>query len=257
MGINQKIYFASDFHLGMPAGEKSILREKKVVEWLNFAAQDATQIFLVGDIFDFWFEYKTVVPKGFFLLLSTLKNLSDTGIEIKIFPGNHDLWMFDYLEKFCGVEIVRNALEYRTEKHLFFVHHGDGLGPGDSGFKFIKKIFRARFAQFLFRWLHPDLGIRLATSWSKKSRLSQDPKEDQYLGDNKEYLTQFVIEDLAYRAEKNLESPDFYVFGHRHLVIDKEIVSGDKKSRYINLGHWFQGAQYAVYDGEQLALKAF
>ncbi len=239
----------------MPSGEKSLLREKKVVSWLNEIAGDATEIFLVGDIFDFWFEYKTVVPKGFFQLLATLRSITEKGISVKIFPGNHDLWMFDYLEEHCGVEIFRNALEFSTEKHLFFVHHGDGLGPGDPGFKFLKKIFRARFAQFLFRWLHPDIGIRLATGWSKKSRLAQDPQEDQYLGDDKEYLTQFILQDAEARSNKGEQVPDFYIFGHRHLVIDRSFERGDKIVRYINLGHWFQVGQYAVYDGQDLKIE--
>jgi UDP-2,3-diacylglucosamine hydrolase len=165
-----------------------------------------------------------------------------------MFPGNHDLWLSEYLVKECGVELITKEFVVEHHGKRFFLHHGDGLGPGDHSYKFLKKIFLARFARFLFRWLHPDIGVALAHRFSKKSRLAQNPKEDNYLGDQQEYLTQFALS----HAQGNVENPiDYYIFGHRHLVLNVHIAP---KSRYINLGEWLHGSQYAVFDGQTLDL---
>jgi UDP-2,3-diacylglucosamine hydrolase len=244
----KKIFFVSDFHLGMPNGEVSLAREKSIVEWLEYCAPNADVIYLMGDIFDFWFEYKKVVPRGFVRFLGTLAKITDNGTKVIMFPGNHDLWLSEYLLKECGVELITKEFVVEHHGKRFFLHHGDGLGPGDHSYKFLKKIFLARFARFLFRWLHPDIGVAMAHRFSKKSRLAQNPKEDNYLGDQQEYLTQFALS----HAQGNVENPiDYYIFGHRHLVLNVHIAP---KSRYINLGEWLHGSQYAVFDGQTLDL---
>jgi UDP-2,3-diacylglucosamine hydrolase len=232
----------------MPNGEVSLAREKSIVDWLEYCAPNADVIYLMGDIFDFWFEYKKVVPRGFVRFLGTLAKITDNGTKVIMFPGNHDLWLSEYLVKECGVELITKEFEVEHHGKRFFLHHGDGLGPGDHSYKFLKKIFLARFARFLFRWLHPDIGVAMAHRFSKKSRLAQNPKEDNYLGDQQEYLTQFALS----HAQGNVENPiDYYIFGHRHLVLNVHIAP---KSRYINLGEWLHGSQYAVFDGQTLDL---
>lgn len=232
----------------MPNGEVSLAREKSIVDWLEYCAPNADVIYLMGDIFDFWFEYKKVVPRGFVRFLGTLAKITDNGTKVIMFPGNHDLWLSEYLVKECGVELITKEFVVEHHGKIFFLHHGDGLGPGDRSYKFLKKIFLARFARFLFRWLHPDIGVAMAHRFSKKSRLAQNPKEDNYLGDQQEYLTQFALS----HAQGNVENPiDYYIFGHRHLVLNVHIAP---KSRYINLGEWLHGSQYAVFDGQTLDL---
>ena len=180
--------------------------------------------------------------------LGTLAKITDNGTKVIMFPGNHDLWLSEYLVKECGVELITKEFVVEHHGKRFFLHHGDGLGPGDRSYKFLKKIFLARFARFLFRWLHPDIGVAMAHRFSKKSRLAQNPKEDNYLGDQQEYLTQFALS----HAQGNVENPiDYYIFGHRHLVLNVHIAP---KSRYINLGEWLHGSQYAVFDGQTLDL---
>lgn len=245
MTATKKIFFASDFHLGMPNEVISLEREKSIVDWLNYCAPQADAIYLVGDVFDFWFEYKKSVPKGFVRFLGALAQLTDQGIPVYLFPGNHDLWISDYLVKECGVVLISNEHEFEYRGKKFFVHHGDGLGPGDRSYKLLKKIFTARFARLLFQWIHPNWGIALAHALSKKSRLSQNPKEDHYLGNTKEHLAQFVS---AHASSPN--AADYYVFGHRHLVLDVSV----NQSRYINLGEWLHGSQYAVFNGESMQL---
>jgi UDP-2,3-diacylglucosamine hydrolase len=242
----KKLYFASDFHLGMPNENDSRIREKKIIEWLEYCRKDAKSIFLLGDVFDFWFEYHKTIPKGFVRFLGTIASITDQGIPVYLFPGNHDLWISDYLKKECGVTLVEGFFEFEHQGKRFFLHHGDGLGPGDTSYKIMKRIFTARFARFLFQWIHPNLGIALAHALSRKSRLSQSPKEDNYLGHNKEHLTQFV---LSHSQSKTNESrPHYYLFGHRHLVIDTTI----NGVRYLNLGEWLHGSQFVVFDGETL-----
>ena len=232
----------------MPNGEVSLAREKSIVDWLEYCAPNADVIYLMGDIFDFWFEYKKVVPRGFVRFLGTLAKITDNGTKVIMFPGNHDLWLSEYLVKECGVELITKEFVVEHHGKRFFLHHGDGLGPGDRSYKFLKKIFLARFARFLFRWLHPDIGVAMAHRFSKKSRLAQNSKEDNYLGDQQEYLTQFALS----HAQGNVENPiDYYIFGHRHLVLNVHIAP---KSRYINLGEWLHGSQYAVFDGQTLDL---
>jgi UDP-2,3-diacylglucosamine hydrolase len=247
------IYFASDFHLGIPSWKSASSkdRESRVLRWLNKISEDKElkALYLVGDVFDFWFDYHTVVPKGFVRILGKLAELSDRGVELHLFTGNHDVWFFDYFEKELNANIHRNSLEIKIADKNFFIAHGDGLGPGDYGYKFIKKIFRNPFCQWLFRWLHPDIGVAMANFFSKTSRASQDAHRP-FLGEDKEWLIIFANEQLKKSPHIN-----YFIFGHRHLAQD--LVLKDGKSRYVNLGHWFGEGNYAVFDGENLLLKKF
>ena len=183
-----KIYFASDFHLGVPDYKKSLEREKIIVAWLDMIKTDAKELYLLGDVFDFWFEYKTVVPRGYVRLLGKLAELSDSGIQIYYFTGNHDMWTFDYLEKELNVTIYRKPIEKTYSSKSFYIGHGDGLGPGDHGYKFIKKVFSNKFSQWLFARLHPNAGIGIAEYFSKKSRVATGISDEKFLGEEKEWL---------------------------------------------------------------------
>ncbi len=246
----KKIYFASDFHLGVQGRTTSAERERQIVRWLDAVADDAAEIYLVGDVFDFWFEYKTVVPKGYMRLLGKLAELRDRQIPIFFFTGNHDMWMFRYFEDELGIPIFRKPIVRTFNGKTFFIGHGDGLGPGDYGYKFIKKVFANRACQWLFERLHPNFGIGLAHFWSNTSRNAQ-PTESvaQFLGAEKEWLIQYSNRKLDEVAA------DFFIFGHRHLPIDWTLKNG--KSRYINLGEWLTHNSYAVFDGENLQIKFF
>ena len=235
----------------MPDLERSLDREKSIVSWLNAIANDASAIYLLGDVFDFWFEYKTVVPKGFVRFLGAISRLTDAGIPVYLFPGNHDLWVGKYLEAECGVVVVKDAMTIELGNDICYLHHGDGLGPGDVGYKWLKKVFLSKIAQKAFAMIHPGIGVSFAQKLSKKSRLAQNPKEDNYLGDSKEYLTQFCKQ---YLLNCKTPKPKYFIFGHRHLVLDIDLGEG---VRYINLGEWLHGSQYAEYDGVELHLKAW
>jgi len=245
----KKIYFASDFHLGVQQDPSSLEREKRVVRWLDSVRHDAQAIYLVGDIFDFWFEYRSVVPKGTIRLLGKLAQIADSGIDLHFFVGNHDIWMFDYFPSELGVTIHKKPLKVQLGDKHFFIAHGDGLGPGDYGYKRLKKVFTNRFCQWLFRWLHPDIGIAIARLASHQSRTAQEEGE-YFLGKDKEWLLQY-----ANRKLDSLPQTDYFIFGHRHLPLD--VLLKNQQSRYINLGEWFNYFTYAVFDGNELQLKAF
>jgi len=241
-----KIYFASDFHLGVPTYTESLEREKKIISWLDKIKEDAKSIYLLGDIFDFWFEYKAVIPKGFVRLLGKLAELSDNGTDIFLIKGNHDLWMYDYLPKEVGVKIIEDKTILSENGKIIFLAHGDGLGPGDFGYKIIKKIFTNKICQWVFARLHPNFGLGIAHFWSKRSRIANNKNPEQFLGEEKEWL-------VSYCQEKQKENPvDYYIFGHRHLPLEIEI---DTKAKYINLGDWIHHNSYAVFDGENLILE--
>jgi UDP-2,3-diacylglucosamine hydrolase len=244
----KKIYFASDFHLGAPDYDRSLLREKLIVRWLEEIRHDAEEIFLMGDVFDFWFEYKSVVPKGFVRLLGKIAELSDAGIKIHFFTGNHDVWVFDYLPRETGVTIHREVIVREFAGKKFMLGHGDGLGPGDRGYKLLKKIFTSAFCQWMFARIHPNLGVRFGQYSSLKSRISNGGKDEKFHGEEKEWLIIYVKEILK------KEHFDFFIFGHRHLPLD---ISLSENSRYINLGEWVNYTTYAVFDGINLELKSY
>ena len=244
----KKIYFASDNHLGAPTIEKSAPRERAFVQWLDHIKHDAGALFLLGDLFDFWFEYKTVVPKGFVRVLGKLAELADAGIPIHFFVGNHDLWMLDYLEKEIGMKVYREPQEFTFNDKLFFIGHGDGLGPNDKGYKRMKKVFTNSFFQWCFRWLHPDIGMRLGHYFSVKNKLISGEEDAVFLGEENEWLA-------LYAKRKHQEKPrDYFVFGHRHIPLDLAV---EGTVRYINLGDWINHYTYAVFDGKTLELTAW
>ncbi len=244
----KKIYFASDNHLGAPTMEQSMPREKQFVAWLDEIKQDAAAIFILGDLFDFWFEYNTVVPKGFTRTLGKLAELTDSGIPIYYFVGNHDLWMNGYFETELNIPVFHKPQQFTFNKTSFFIGHGDGLGPGDKGYKRMKKVFTNPFAKWIFRWLHPDLGVKLAQYLSVKNKLISGDRDIKFLGEEKEWLVQY--------AKRKLEQEhyDYFVFGHRHLPL--EIVLNEN-STYMNLGDWISYFTYGVFDGTSLSLQKF
>lgn len=246
---NKRIYFASDQHLGAPNYEASLKREKHFVKWLDQISVDAAEIFIVGDLFDFWFEYKKAVPRGFVRVLGKLAELSDAGIPIHIFTGNHDMWIFDYLPQEIGAKLYREPIEREWNGKSFYIGHGDGLGPGDYGYKFIKRIFANPFLQWSFARLHPNFGIGLADFLSKRSRAKTGHKDAIFLGEEEEWLVIYCREILA---QKKM---DYFVFGHRHLPLDIQLKP--QAARYINLGDWITYYTYAVFDGEELRLEKF
>ncbi|WP_162051741.1 UDP-2,3-diacylglucosamine diphosphatase [Pontibacter pamirensis] len=243
----KKVYFASDFHLGVPDAATSKAREKKIVRWLEMAQQDAAAILLVGDIFDFWFEYKHAIPKGFARIQGKLAELTDANIPVLLFTGNHDMWMFDYFPEELGIPVLRKPLSTNFGGKTFYIGHGDGLGPGDHTYKLLKRVFDNRACQWLFARVHPNIGIGVASMWSRRSRISNLEKDEPFLGDE-EWLVQHCRE-----VEKE-QHHDYYIFGHRHLPLDLPIGGN---SRYMNLGEWVNFCTYAVYDGETLQLKTF
>ena len=243
-----KVYFASDLHLGVPDKSTSLEREKIFVRWLNEIQKDAEAIYLLGDIFDFWFEYKKAIPKGYTRLLGKLSEIADSGIPIYFFTGNHDMWAFDYLKEEVGIkEIYRQPIEISIKNKKFYLGHGDGLGPSDSGYKILKKIFTSSLCQWLFARIHPNLGISIAEFWSKRSRISNELKDEESYGE-KEWLTNYCEEIMK------IKNIDYFIFGHRHLPLDVDL---GNNTRYINLGDWVNYKTYAIFDGLKLELKEF
>lgn len=245
---NKKVFFASDFHLGTPDEASSKLREKKIIEWLSSIENEAAAIFLVGDIFDFWFEYDKVIPKGFLRFLGKIADLREKNIPIFFFTGNHDLWMNDYFTQELEIPVHHHPIEISIENKKFLVGHGDGLGPGDQQYKVLKKIFTNPFSQWLFKWIHPDLGVRLAHRWSKNSRIANLKKKEYEFKGEDEWLWAYCKELIQ---KKHF---DYFIFGHRHLALDLPV---GEKSRYFNLGEWVNQCTYGVFDGKEFELKKF
>jgi len=238
----KKAYFASDFHLGVPNDEISLQREKKIVSWLADIAADAQYLFLVGDLFDFWFEYKHVAPKGFVRLLGKLAELSDRGVEVIIFCGNHDLWFKDYLRKEIKAIIIDRPISITLGDKKIYMAHGDGLGPGGLRFKLIRSIFTNPLCQWLFYWIHPNIGYGLAKIWSSISKENPpEPNEDEKL----------LIHSKS--IEKTYPH-DFYIYGDCHLP---KVQSISSRATYVNLGDWISHFTYGVFDGKDMTLKTF
>jgi UDP-2,3-diacylglucosamine hydrolase len=244
----KKIYFLSDFHLGVPDYASSLVREKAVIRFLDIARRDAAVIFIVGDLFDFWFEYKKVIPKGFVRILGKLAEITDSGIPMHFFVGNHDMWMNGYFEQELNIPVYHSPREFEFNDKKFLVGHGDGLGPGDHGYKMLKKLFRNPVAKFLFGIIPPFIGMGIAHYSSKGSRSMTGGDDEKFLGEEKEWLIAYCREQLKTRHF------DYFIFGHRHLPIDYLL---NDNSRYINLGDWIRYNSYAVFEGQQLDLKYF
>lgn len=242
----KKIYFLSDFHLGAPDAASSLVREKKIVAFLDHIKHDAAEIFLLGDMFDFWFEYRHVVPKGHVRLLGKLAEIADRGIPLHFFVGNHDMWMKKYFSEELSMKVYHEPQVFTYNDKRIYIAHGDGLGPGDHGYKALKKIFRNPVCQFLFGFLHPSVGISVANYFSRKSRAKTGDADEHFLGADKEWL-------LIYSRELiEKEHFDYLIFGHRHYPLDYQL---NNNSRYINLGDWIRNFTYAVFDGNSLQLK--
>jgi len=244
----KKIYFLSDFHLGAPDAASSLQREKKLVRYFDSIKNDAEQIFIVGDMFDFWFEYSTVVPRGYTRIFGKLAELTDAGIAVHFFVGNHDMWMKDYFQTELNIQLYFEPQTFEFNQKKFYIGHGDGLGPGDKGYKFLKKIFRNKLCQWLFGVIPPAIGIGIANYFSQKSRASAGNLTEKFLGEDKEWLLIYSKEVLQ-KAHY-----DYLLFGHRHLPINYTI---SEKSRYINLGEWMNYSSYAVFDGIDVELKYY
>lgn len=241
---NQKVYLASDFHLGAPNREDSLERERKIIRWLDTIASDAAGILLVGDVFDFWFEYGKVIPKGHVRFLGKLANLRDQGIPIILFAGNHDLWLADYFPTELNIPVIHHPTSFQIGPHRLHVAHGDGLGPGDRKFKFFKRIFVNPLAKWAFKWLHPDVGVALAEAWSGSSKERED---EPFSGENERIL--------QYAKDLHTSTPhDAYVFGHRHLKLE---IPMDEHAVYYNLGEWVTSSPYLAVSSESIKLKDF
>jgi len=244
----QKIYFLSDFHLGAPDAALSLLREKKIIAFLDEIKQEAAQIFILGDLFDFWFEYRLVVPRGYVRILGKLAELTDSGITVHFFVGNHDMWMNDYFQKELNIPVYHAPKTFELHGKKFLIGHGDGLGPKDHKYKMMKKVFRSPISKTLFGMLPPSWGIGIADYFSKKSRAKTGKNDEVFLGEDKEWLILYCKEQLQ------KEHFDYFIFGHRHLPIDFQLTD---HSRYVNLGDWITYFSYAVLDNQSLQLKYY
>jgi UDP-2,3-diacylglucosamine hydrolase len=247
---NKKVYFISDSHFGVPNRDKSLEREQLLIQWLEEVKKDAYEIYLMGDLFEFWFEYKTVVQKGYVRLLGKFAEITDAGIPVYFFRGNHDVWAFDYFEKELGFQIFPDNLIKEIYGKTFFLGHGDGLGKGDNGYKFLKKVFRNKLNQWLFRWLHPDIGTGMGLYWSNKSRVANE-------NNGVEEVNKMGIERLEGFCNTYLkENPeiDYFIFGHIHKPVE---ISLDNNAKYFSIGDWVTHFSYLVFDGQKLEHKYF
>jgi UDP-2,3-diacylglucosamine hydrolase len=248
MNVVKKVYFASDQHFGAPTPELSKIREAKFVAWLDEIKQDAAVLFLLGDLFDFWFEYKAVVPKGYIRVLGKLAEVSDAGIPIHFFVGNHDLWMTNYFEQELNISVYTDNQEFVFNNTTFLIGHGDGKGPGDKGYKRMKRVFTNPLSKWLFRWLHPDIGVALAQNLSIKNKLISGSDDVKFLGEDREWLILY--------AKKKLETKhyNYLIFGHRHLPM---VLPIGVNANYVNLGDWITYFTYGVFDGDNFELKTY
>ncbi|OBS14140.1 UDP-2,3-diacylglucosamine hydrolase [Elizabethkingia miricola] len=245
----KKIYFASDQHFGAPTPKESKVREAKFIRWLDEIKEDAQVLFLMGDLFDFWHEWQHVIPKGYVRLLGKLAELKDSGIELYFFVGNHDLWMKSYFEDELEVPVYFTKKYYEISGKNFLLAHGDGLGPGDKGYKRMKKLFTNPVAQWFFKWLHPDISMRIALYLSQKNKMISGEEDKEFLGEDKEFLIIYAKEKLK------TEKIDYFIFGHRHLPMVLDLNAG--QSKYINLGDWIGYFTYGIFDGNHFELKTY
>lgn len=246
MASKDKIYFISDLHLGLYPAAKSAVREKIVVQWLDSIKNEAAELYLLGDIFDFWHEYRKVVPRGFVRFLGKLAELADNGTVIHYFTGNHDIWVYDYLPSEIGMKLYRDHITKDIDGFRFYIGHGDGLGRSESGYKIMKAIFTNKILQWLFARIHPNASISFGHKWSRSSRYAKGIVGKPYLGD-KEW-------QLVFARDMIKNNPyDFFIFGHRHIPFDVQI-SG--KTRVINTGDWILNFTYAVWHNKTLELHS-
>ena len=246
----KNVYFLSDAHLGSLAIPHGRTQERRLVRFLDSIKEKAEAIYLMGDLFDFWNEYRYVVPKGYTRFLGKLSELTDQGVEVHFFVGNHDLWTYGYLEQECGLIVHQKPITTEILGKVFFLAHGDGLGDPDPLFRFLRRLFRNTFCQHLLNALHPRWGMSLGLNWAKHSRMKRaDGKEMPYLGEEKEYLVRFT---KAYMKEH--QDIDFFIYGHRHIELDRML---SHKTRMLILGDWIWQFTYAVFDGEHLFMEQY
>jgi UDP-2,3-diacylglucosamine hydrolase len=243
----KKVYFASDFHLGIPDYATSLEREKRICRWLDEIKADAAMLYLVGDLFDTWFEYRNVVPRGYTRFMGKLAELSDSGLPIEVFTGNHDLWMTDYFKKEFNIPVHHKSIVREINGKKFFIAHGDGLGPGDTGYKILKTVLRSPVSQWLYRRLHPDTGVGMAGWFSRLGPKHADTPVKEFQGPDKEMLVQFCLNTLK------RQHFDYFIFGHRHIAIEYPLPD----SLYVNLGDWIRYNSYAAFDVDGLKLKYY
>jgi UDP-2,3-diacylglucosamine hydrolase len=242
---NKKTYFISDIHLGLPNQKDSLKRERKLIDWIESVQAEMEALYLLGDVFDFWYEYKYVVPKGYVRFLAKMAELCDAGIPVYFFTGNHDIWAFDYFEKEIGMTIIREPKTLEISGKKFHLAHGDGLGPADTGFKLLKWLFTNKTAQFMFSRVHPNFALWLGNAWSRKKRFTEHLDIIQYQGKDKEWLILYAKDFLT------REKVDFFLFGHRHIALNLKLA----EAQFINLGDWISNFTFAVFDGSKLELK--
>lgn len=266
--MKKKVYFLSDVHLGSASHKKNVNKrllttlptakidndyfpqhevERKLCRWLDSVKQDAQAIYLLGDIFDYWFEYKNVVPRGFTRILGKIAEITDSGIEVHFFIGNHDIWVTDYLQKECGMIVHTEPLVKDIFGKKFFLAHGDGLGDKSLSFRILRKLFHSKICRKPFAAIHPRWTVGFAHRWSNHSRETGDMYE--YLGEDKEYLVIFAKQHL-----KVAPSINFFIFGHRHILLDLMIAA---TCRVVILGDWITHFSYGVFDGKNFSLEVF
>ncbi|MCR5270844.1 MAG: UDP-2,3-diacylglucosamine diphosphatase [Prevotella sp.] len=246
----KSIYFLSDAHLGSWALDHRRMQERRLVRFLDSIKDKAAAIYLLGDMFDFWYEYKFVVPRGYTRFLGKLSELTDMGVEVHFFTGNHDIWAFDYLERECGVILHKQPITVELYGKIFYLAHGDGLGDPDKKFKFIRALFHNRLCQQLFSAIHPRWGIWFGQTWAKHSRLKRpNGEEPPYMGEDREHLILYTKEYM-----KTHPNVDVFIYGHRHIEVDLQV---SKKVRTIILGDWISQFSYVVYDGDHLFMQQY
>ena len=244
---SKRIYFCSDNHLGSPNRNLSLEREKIFITWLDQIKTDAQAIFFLGDLFDFWFEYKKVVPKGFTRLFGKLAELSDSGIDLFFFVGNHDCWTGNYFEDELGINVFHKKVDLNIDNYNILIGHGDGLGPGDNKYKFLKLLFRNPILKKLFSFIHPDIGISLGSFLSQKNKILSG-SEKVFESEDKEMLFSYCKDVLKTKYYH------FFIFGHRHIPLELDL---GNNSKYFNTGDWITHFSYLVYDGNSFNLNYF
>jgi len=251
MKERKKIYFISDAHLGARFHKDTRAIEQKLVRWLDSVKGDAAAIYMLGDMFDYWYEYKYVVPKGHVRFLGKLAELADSGIEIHIFAGNHDVWLFDYLPKEIGAIIHDGTITVELLGKKFFLGHGDEIDFRSYGFRFLRALFRNKFCQWLYTGIHPRWTFGFALGWSFNSRKKglKQHQAIEYQGEEAEYMVQFAKEYLKTNPDIN-----FFIFGHRHIILDLML---NKTSRLLVSGDWMNYFSYIEWDGEELFIEQF
>ena len=246
----KNVYFLSDAHLGSLAIDHGRMQERRLVRFLDSIKEKAKAIYLLGDMFDFWNEYKYVVPKGYTRFLGKLSELTDMGVEVHFFTGNHDIWTYGYLEKECGLIVHTKPETTEIYDKVFYLAHGDGLGDHDRKFSLIRRIFHSRTCQWAFRHLLPaTIGIKFGQRWSESNRRRHERQNIGFLGENAEPLVLFAKQHAVQHPDI-----DFYVFGHRHIVLNLMLKNS---SQVLIIGDFIREFSYATFDGDTMAIENF